>query len=398
MDNYTITLNKNQVFKNYKELCVYLGEEPKTSNSKKAQLKEWERYFSFRKEGQKIIITEIFDVPKEKVDNRANNYSRNNKNVKPMMDYLMSEFNPKYVNQYCTISNWSTMILHLLNKEMCDVTYQNEDEVLKYCEDKQISDVRLFKEYVGSVKFITKNLITTAFRVLQRQGYITFNQGYKFRYENKGHTNCVSTDVLNDYIDQMEREICDILLEEDYSDTKIKGKQLVYILHHSKNKENLEKYDNMCIDRLNDDEWVCDEINNAITDRDDITGHTTNEFVDGSEQYRLLQYYKAFRITSIDTYYPKTHNKQEVIDVIKRLAMKHIMSIQYTTKWGEIIEPYNNEKSLNEIEKINKILFTFNSKLASVSEIQKEYGSEKEEQNMFFIELDPDVAELGCAS
>ena len=50
------------------------------------------------------------------------------------------------------------------------------------------------------------------------------------------------------------------------------------------------------------------------------------------------------------------------------------------------------------IEKINKILFTFNSKLASVSEIQKEYGSEKEEQNMFFIELDPDVAELGCAS
>ena len=53
----TNTLKINDTFKNYKELCAYLGEEPKKANSKVAQLKEWERYFSFRKEGQKIIIT-----------------------------------------------------------------------------------------------------------------------------------------------------------------------------------------------------------------------------------------------------------------------------------------------------------------------------------------------------
>ena len=33
------------------------------------------------------------------------------------------------------------------------------------------------------------------------------------------------------------------------------------------------------------------------------------------------------------------------------------MNISYTTKWGEIIEPYNNDSSIEEIEKINKILF-----------------------------------------
>ena len=58
----TNTLKINDTFKNYKELCAYLGEEPKKANSKVAQLKEWERYFSFRKEGQKIIITEVFDL------------------------------------------------------------------------------------------------------------------------------------------------------------------------------------------------------------------------------------------------------------------------------------------------------------------------------------------------
>ena len=51
----TNVINQNQIFKNYKELCAYLGEEPKKANSKVAQLKEWERYFLFRKEGQKII-------------------------------------------------------------------------------------------------------------------------------------------------------------------------------------------------------------------------------------------------------------------------------------------------------------------------------------------------------
>ena len=112
------TLKPNQIFKNYKELCSYLGEEIKAGCSKQAQIKEWERYFSYKKEGNKFIITEVFDSPKDKIDNRGGN---NLKNVKPMLDYLMSEFNPKYVDQYCTISNWSTMILHLLNKEMCDI-------------------------------------------------------------------------------------------------------------------------------------------------------------------------------------------------------------------------------------------------------------------------------------
>ena len=168
----TNTLKINDTFKNYKELCAYLGEEPKKANSKVAQLKEWERYFSFRKEGQKIIITEVFDTPKDKVDNRGGN---NNKNVKPFMDYLMSEFNAdEYLNQYFTISNWSTLILHLLSKDVCDMTYRDDDTVFEYCGQHNILDPKLFREYVGTVKFVTKNLITTAFRGLQKQGHLKY--------------------------------------------------------------------------------------------------------------------------------------------------------------------------------------------------------------------------------
>ena len=346
----TNTLKINDTFKNYKELCAYLGEEPKKANSKVAQLKEWERYFSFRKEGQKIIITEVFDTPKDKVDNRGGN---NNKNVKPMMDYLMSEFNAdEYLNQYFTISNWSTLILHLLSKDVCDMTYRDDDTVFEYCGQHNILDPKLFREYVGTVKFVTKNLITTAFRGLQKQGHLKYTEGYKFRYQGEKYDKMIATDELNDYIDQMEHEICETLNNEFFCNKKIKGKQLIYILQHSKDKEKLQLYNDMRMKCMNDNNDVLCALNDAIWYED----ADSRDFIDGEDK-RLLNYYKAYQITDFNTGYPKSNNRQEVIDVIKRLAMKHVMSISYTTKWGEIIEPYNSDSSIEEIEKINKILF-----------------------------------------
>lgn len=58
------------VVKNYKQLCQILEQPVKFNNSKLAQLKEFTRYFSYEKQGQKIIITEIFDNPKAKQDGR----------------------------------------------------------------------------------------------------------------------------------------------------------------------------------------------------------------------------------------------------------------------------------------------------------------------------------------
>lgn len=346
----TNTLKINDTFKNYKELCAYLGEEPKKANSKVAQLKEWERYFSFRKEGQKIIITEVYDTPKDKIDKRGGN---NNKNVKPMMDYLMSEFNAdKYLNKYFTISNWSTLILHLLSKDVCDMTYRDDDTVFEYCGQHNILDQKLFREYVGTVKFVTKNLITTAFRGLQKQGHLKYIEGYKFRYQGEKYDKMISTNELNDYIDQMEHEICETLNNEFFCNKKIKGKQLIYILQHSKDKEKLQLYNEMRMQCMNDSNDVLCALNDAIWYED----ADSRDFIDGEDK-RLLNYYKAYQITDFNTGYPKSNNRQEVIDVIKRLAMKHVMNISYTTKWGEIIEPYNNDSSIEEIENINKILF-----------------------------------------
>ncbi|HEX9061249.1 MAG TPA: hypothetical protein VF941_13805 [Clostridia bacterium] len=57
---------------NYKDLCKLLKEKPKTN--RQLQLKDWERYFKYEKDGQKYIIKEIYKEPITKVDNRGKSY------------------------------------------------------------------------------------------------------------------------------------------------------------------------------------------------------------------------------------------------------------------------------------------------------------------------------------
>lgn len=66
-------LKEGQIIKNYKELCGLLEIKVEAGNSKKAQLKELERFAKYHKEGNKFIIDEVYSDIKEKVDGRFNN-------------------------------------------------------------------------------------------------------------------------------------------------------------------------------------------------------------------------------------------------------------------------------------------------------------------------------------
>lgn len=63
----TSRLHPYSIVRNYKVMCELLGEQATTGNAKRSQLKEWERYFAFEKQGQKFLIGEIYDVPYPKL-------------------------------------------------------------------------------------------------------------------------------------------------------------------------------------------------------------------------------------------------------------------------------------------------------------------------------------------
>lgn len=97
-------LHEGQVVKNYKSLCEILNVEARKSgsNSHKAQLKDFNRYFEFEKQGHKYIIKNIYDKPKDKIDNRSNNIGGNNLKYKDILSpkELSNEFDGFYVYRH----------------------------------------------------------------------------------------------------------------------------------------------------------------------------------------------------------------------------------------------------------------------------------------------------------
>ena len=93
-------LKEGMVVKNYKELCLLTNMIPCAGNSKKAQLKELERFVKYHKEGNKFAIDEIYDKPLDKMDGRSiikeddkrheGNGSVYGDNVKRLLLYLMA--------------------------------------------------------------------------------------------------------------------------------------------------------------------------------------------------------------------------------------------------------------------------------------------------------------------
>ena len=68
-------LEVGQVFKNYKAICEWLGVEPTKGKGRQYHIKEFERYCTYHKEGQKFIVDIVYDECQEKVDNRGKHIS-----------------------------------------------------------------------------------------------------------------------------------------------------------------------------------------------------------------------------------------------------------------------------------------------------------------------------------
>jgi len=95
-------LEKSMVIPNYKKLCELLELNVTTGSSKKAQLKEMDRYFKYHKSGNKFIIEEIYDEILLKIDGRknniggANNVTEYTKNIeKLILDLLLQGGNSR---------------------------------------------------------------------------------------------------------------------------------------------------------------------------------------------------------------------------------------------------------------------------------------------------------------
>ena len=165
-------LKSGMIIKNYKELCNILDEKIKTSNSKKAQFKEFDRYFKYHKEGQKFIIDKIYDKPLPKLEDKSLNNSKYIKEIEYILvDYLYHNVKQGQTIQLSTSS--LIQILAMANKTYAVGCYKKYElaEIL----NMEISAIILF--YNTSRSEFHK-IIDRALKNLQNRAVLNVNTCY----------------------------------------------------------------------------------------------------------------------------------------------------------------------------------------------------------------------------
>ena len=169
-------LYEGQVIKNYKELCGILEESIKGGKSKQLQIKEFERYFEYHKEGNKFVIDKIFLKPKEKMNTKSSNgiMSRINqgeysKEVFPLVkNFVCKNENIEYISKGKLLK-----ILKLKNNNY-DIAREYPKEVAEYL-SKELN-INITKEDIEFITYAIYNnateKINNAFKNLEKMKYI----------------------------------------------------------------------------------------------------------------------------------------------------------------------------------------------------------------------------------
>ena len=162
-------LEEGMEVKNYKKLCELLELPVKTSNSKKSQMKELERYVDFEQKGQKIIIQEIYSQPKEKIDNRSlgNNSLFGIESQKLILDLLARNDNNTLFLSTCRLLK----ALEIINENYA-ICRQNIPKLSKIIE----MDEKHIYDFYTSTHGTLKSALETTLNQLQKKSLIFWNK------------------------------------------------------------------------------------------------------------------------------------------------------------------------------------------------------------------------------
>lgn len=171
-------------YKNYKELCNVLEEKIKNGKSKRLQLKEWERYFTYKKDGYGYIVTEIYSTPKEKVDgrkigntgksegSRGNNKAEYIKNIeKLILDLLAQNTNDLSFGRVFLSKNQLLRALKMVNDNYAFC----KQRIPKLSKFMKIDKVTVEEWYDSTSSALQRNL-ETALKELEKQSLIFWSR------------------------------------------------------------------------------------------------------------------------------------------------------------------------------------------------------------------------------
>lgn len=351
-------LTFGQEFKNYKALCEYLEEPIKTGKSKQLQLLDWQRYFQYKKDKNKFIITFVYDEPLAKTQRTSNNI----KNIKYMIDLIqvagLPEIKP-YSNgrQAKSFSYWACDFYNIFNKDAASSIYKQSD-VTVFCDAHYITREKLFCEYVALAKAEFKNMFLKSLSYLQKKDLAEYEEAYYFKYQltKHGSTGKVFTSILDEIVKENESAICDKFNDECKFSSKLSGRQILFFI--CKDEELFKQYRQECITMLMEDLDVIDLLNKELEKQTNYFIYDTSCICD---ERPLLSYNRAVEIIGLE----ETDGDigilvTEVSNQIRKRVRQQLFNKTFLDEEsGKKMHLYTSDDACRDIIAIEKVLFTY---------------------------------------
>ena len=224
----TTDLSIGQVFKNKRDLCKFLNQEyiPNKTASE-AQLKEWRRYIEWVKDGQKFVITDIYDTPLDRTDGRVTNgtqkYQQYIEDI--LLAYMDSEINKDNAKtniegcdyQFAFTLNGLALLCNMVNKRYAS---KNIDTVLAEAGYTKFN----IKDFYSRTELKFSLIINNALQNMEKRKIINYNK--VLIIENDGKKRVATLHDENDYLNM-----------EKLALTKMNYNSIVEVFLYNKAKE-----------------------------------------------------------------------------------------------------------------------------------------------------------------
>ena len=338
-----LELNKEYT---YPQICETVGWEQTTGNSRIAQIREiedaYEYYHPVNKKTHKPKKSYIFTMKlRDLVEPSKSNCggAHNTKNIQSMINYLQVKFDLD--DNWYSFTDWYCEKLELMHKGICNAVY-HPDEIDAVCEKCNISDGKLFCEYVSAAKSELKSMFLKALAYLDKKNKITYHDQYKFTYQlGKRTRGNVITDSLNERIVEIETTVCNDMNEDYKLSKKMKGRQLLKIIY---SKEKLTKeFKELSLGMLQDDEYAISKLNCELSYQ-----HPTfhPNYCSICKERPLISYYRGIAITEMEL--EESDPDCLVLDITNRIRTKVRKSL---------MKSYRKPMEQSDLQAIEKALF-----------------------------------------
>jgi hypothetical protein len=357
-------LEVGKIYPSIKAMCEILNLKYKDStDSRKAILKEIERFYSLEKQGRKFKVLEKYDTPKEKIDNRKNNggHVTNTKYDdlldQLLLDWLASEKGGNESNGYYAITTRNQLFIEEKGVINIPIFREGYKELFQmgYEEFAKKHDMSkgLVLTYSQKVRKITETHLEIVLNRLQRENIIQWQKN-----------------IMVKLYSTQESEIADEDLENQIIETeRATYKELDIIPFHRVNPKVNKKFINAVCKNFSDlsSYWRVYNI--------DILN---NEFIENSlvEDEQLIEITNKLIILYINSTNQAVKNKEN------KTKEDETKNNVFGKKRDETIyKPYTYPKHIADIDRLNRLIWL----------VPEGYKTESEELVEAFAEFSEEI-------